>query len=285
MTSPVPGEITVVKCGGGPSLEREEICHDLASAPRGRVLLVHGGAADLDRLAGRLGVPQRRLSTPNGTSSRYTDAATLEVLLLALAGQVKPALVAMLARCGARPVGLSGMDAHLMRAERPTAHRAVLDGRVRVVRDDHSGRIRSVDPSILLTLLGAGCLPVVSPPALDGSGRPVNVDADRAAAAVAGALSATRPVRLVLLTAAPGVLRDASDEGSLLPSVRVPDGPVGGSAVGGMTVKLLAARDALRAGVRSVVIADGRVAGPLRAAIAGAGTTVELDEGSEAQDV
>ncbi len=285
MRRPVPDEITVVKCGGGPSLDREEICRDLASAPGGRVVLVHGGAADLDQLAARLGVPQRRLTTPSGTASRYTDPATLEVLLMALAGKVKPALVAMLARSGARPVGLCGMDAHLLRAERAAPHRAVLDGRSRVVRDDHSGRIRAVDPTILLSLLDAGCLPVVSPPALDGSGRPVNVDADRAAAAIAGALSAVRPVRLVLLTAAPGVLRDPSDEGSLLRSVTVPDGPVGGSAVGGMTVKLQAARDALKAGVRTVMIADGRVPGPVRGAIAGAGTTVVLDEGSEGRDV
>ncbi|CAL9628363.1 [LysW]-aminoadipate kinase [Streptomyces sp. enrichment culture] len=267
-------EITVVKCGGGLTDAHEEICRDLAGLPAGRAVLVHGGAAEVDRLAERLGVPQRRLTTPSGSSSRYTDPATLELLLMTLVGKVKPALVAALARHGARPVGLTGMDAALVRAERSAAHRAVLDGRTVVVRDDHSGRIRGTDAALLLTLLEAGCLPVVSPPALGAEG-PVNVDADRLAAALAGALARTRPVRLVLLTSAPGVLRDPADEGSLVRAVDLSDGPVAEAAVrGGMTAKLQAARKALDAGTGTVVIADGRVAAPVSAALDGAGTTV-----------
>ncbi|MCX4820775.1 [LysW]-aminoadipate kinase [Streptomyces sp. NBC_01142] len=269
-------EITVVKCGGGLSLDHEAICRDLAALPAGRAVLVHGGAAELDLLAGRLGVPQRRLTTPSGSSSRYTDPATLEVLLMALAGKVKPALVASLARHGARPVGLTGMDARLVTAKRTATHRAVLSGRKVVIRDDHSGRIRTVDPSLLVTLLDAGCLPAVSPPAIGEDGEAVNVDADRAAAAIAGALARSRPVRLVLLTAAPGVLRDPADESSLMPEITVSEEPSGDAAImGGMTAKLQAAHDALVAGVGTVVIADGRVAHPVRDALAGAGTTVK----------
>ncbi|MGF0173648.1 [LysW]-aminoadipate kinase [Streptomyces sp. Marseille-Q5077] len=269
-------EITVVKCGGGLSHAQEAICRDLARLPVGRTVLVHGGAVDLDRLADRLGVPQRRLTTPSGSSSRYTDPATLEVLLMALVGKIKPALVAALARHGARPVGLTGMDAGLVTAKRTAAHRAVLDGRTVVVRDDHSGRIRDVDPAVLVTLLEAGCLPVVSPPALGADGA-VNVDADRLAAAIAGALAGTRPVRLVLLTAAPGVLRDPADESSLIPHFELSDEPVTEAAVhGGMTAKLQAARSALDAGVGTVVIADGRVPDPVSAALDGAGTTVRF---------
>jgi acetylglutamate/LysW-gamma-L-alpha-aminoadipate kinase len=267
-------EVTVVKCGGGLALDHNAICHDLATAEPGRTVLVHGGAAELDLLAGRLGVPQRRLHTPRGTSSRYTDPATLEVLLLALAGKVKPALVAALAAHGARPVGLTGMDARLVLARRTAAHRAVLDGRTMMIRDDHSGRIRAVDPSLLITLLDAGCLPVLSPPALGEDGGPVNVDADRVAAAVAAALAATRPVRLILLTAAPGVLRDPADEASLSTEVVLGADWLDGSAVGGMAVKLQAAGNALDAGVAEVIIADGRVPHPVRAALAGSGTTV-----------
>ncbi|WP_369269309.1 [LysW]-aminoadipate kinase [Streptomyces sp. R11] len=269
-------EITVVKCGGGLSHAQDDICRDLARLPVGRTVLVHGGAVELDRLADRLGVPQRRLTTPSGSSSRYTDPATLEVLLMALVGKIKPALVAALARHGARPVGLTGMDARLVTAKRTAAHRAVLDGRTVVVRDDHSGRIRDVDPTVLVTLLEAGCLPVVSPPALGAEGA-VNVDADRLAAAIAGALADTRPVRLVLLTTAPGVLRDPADESSLVPEIELSDDPVTEAAVhGGMTAKLQAARAALDAGVGTVVIADGRVPDPVSAALDGAGTRVRF---------
>lgn len=269
-------EITVVKCGGGLSHAHEDICRDMARLPAGHTVLVHGGAVELDRLADRLGVPQRRLTTPSGSSSRYTDPATLEVLLMALVGKVKPALVAALARHGARPVGLTGMDARLVTAKRTAAHRAVLGGRTVVVRDDHTGRISDVDPTVLLTLLEAGCLPVVSPPALGADGA-VNVDADRVAAAIAGALARTRPVRLVLLTTAPGVLRDPADESSLVPAIELSDEPVTDAAVhGGMTAKLQAAREALDAGVGTVVIADGRAPDPVRAALDGAGTTVSF---------
>ncbi|WP_197287654.1 amino acid kinase family protein [Streptomyces apocyni] len=329
-------EITVVKCGGGLSAYRETICQDLAAAAaEGPVVLVHGGAAQLDELAAQLGVAQRRISTPSGSSSRYTDPATLDVLLMAMAGRVKPALVAALSRHGARPVGLTGMDAGVVTARRVGAHKAVLDGRTRMIRDDHSGRIHAVDPGPLRLLLDAGLLPVLSPPALGADGEPVNVDADRIAAAVAGALgrvrkvppaprrlartlaapgddpstsstradarhaesthptpqgppsgrttglcghdlAGQRAVRLVLLTSAPGVLRDPEDPGSLLPHLMVSRDSLGeADSRGGMTAKLQAARQALDDGVAEVVVADGRLAHPLREALAGAGTRIE----------
>jgi acetylglutamate/LysW-gamma-L-alpha-aminoadipate kinase len=268
--------VTVVKCGGSPLIDRAALCKDIAAlaAAGHRVVLVHGGAAEVDRLAQRLGVPQRRLTTPSGSSSRYTDPATLEVLQLALAGKVKPELVAALNRDGARAVGLTGMDGAVLTAKRTAAHRAVLDGRRVMIRDDHNGRIRKVDPALLELLLDGGCTPVLSPPALAEDGTPVNVDADRTATAVAIALRATR---LVLLTGAPGVLADHRDESSLLPEFAVaPAGPVGDAAVGGMTAKLQAARDALLGGVTDVVVADGRVDGPLSAALAGGGTRISI---------
>ncbi|TXS22018.1 [LysW]-aminoadipate kinase [Streptomyces sp. ms191] len=266
--------VTVVKCGGSPEIDREAMCADIAALAAGghRVVLVHGGAAEVDRLADRLGVPQRRLTTPSGSSSRYTDPATLEVLQLALAGKVKPALVAALGRGGARAVGLTGLDGRTVTARRTAAHRAVLDGRKVMIRDDHNGRISRIDPALLRLLLDDGIVPVLSPPALAEDGAAVNVDADRTAAAVAVALGAAR---LVLLTGAPGVLADHRDESSLLPGYEVPaEGPVGDAAVGGMKAKLQAARDALLGGVAEVLVADGRTGRPVSAAIEGAGTTV-----------
>ena len=268
--------VTVVKIGGEIAVDAAAVCADVAAlAAAGRsVVLVHGGAAELDRLAARLGVPQRRLTTPKGSSSRYTDPATLEVLMLALAGKVKPALLVELAGCGASAVGLTGLDGGLLRARRTAVHRAVLDGRTKMIHDDHNGTIQLTDPTVLRVLLAAGIVPVVSPPALGLDGRPVNVDADRVAAAVADALGAAE---LVYLTGAPGLLRDPADETTVRESVELPaTGRMPAEAVGGMAAKLMAARDALVAGVRSVRIADGRGTGPLRAALAGAGTTVRL---------
>ncbi|MGH8934439.1 MAG: [LysW]-aminoadipate kinase [Egibacteraceae bacterium] len=274
--------VTVVKCGSG-GVSVELVCADVAALrAQGRaVVLVHGGADDIDLLAGRLGVEQRRLVGPSGVSSRYTDAATLEVLTLALAGRAKPRLLTLLARRGVTAIGLTGLDARLLRAVRKPAVRAVIDGRTVVVRDDHSGRITRVNVGLLHMLLAAGLVPVVSPPAITEEGHLVNVDADRVAAAIAGAVGADH---LVLLTDAPGVLADPSDERTLLPRLALKrDGRPGVfafsgiAAHGGMGLKLVAGHEALAAGVRMVTVADGRRPRSIQAALEGGGTVVELD--------
>jgi acetylglutamate/LysW-gamma-L-alpha-aminoadipate kinase len=269
--------LIVVKCGGNPAVDAAGICADIARLVHGgehSVLLVHGGSGEIGRLAGRLGVPQGTLVAPDRVSARYTNRDTLEVVVLALAGSVKPRLVAELSRHGVPAVGLTGLDGGLLRARRKAAVRAVVDGRTVVIRDNHSGRIIAVAPELPVTLLRAGHVPVVSPPAIDETGQPVNVDADRAAAALAVALGADQ---LLLLTGAPGVLADPGDPVSVRPVVRVtPSGGLGPdpSVTGGMAIKLLAAGEALAGGVATVRIADGRTGAPVRRALAGGGTTV-----------
>jgi acetylglutamate/LysW-gamma-L-alpha-aminoadipate kinase len=239
-----------------------------------KVVLAHGGSAEIERLARRLDVAQRRLVAPDGVTTRYTDAATLEVVMLALA-RVKTRLVTTLGTEGAPAIGLTGLDGGLLLARRKRAHRALLEGRLVVVRDNHSGRVVGVNAQLLRTLLGEGLVPVVSPPALAEDGAPVNVDADRAAAAVAAATGATT---LVLLTGAPGVLTDATDEATVLDLCRIPgSGRPPEWALGGMALKLVAAREALEGGVPEVVVADGRSERPVLAALDGAGTRVALE--------
>jgi len=266
--------LTVVKCGGNPAVDAAGICADVAGLVRdGRsVLLVHGGSAQIARLSGKLGVPQRTLVSPDNVTTRYTDPATLEVVILALAGAVKPKIVAELSRLGVPAVGLTGMDGGMLHARRKSAIRSVVDGRVTLVRDNLSGRLGEVRTELAEGLLRSGFVPVVSPPAIDEHGHPVNVDADRVAAALAGALGADQ---LVLLTGAPGVLADPADDTSLLSTYELPTtGAPGRFAGGGMALKLVAAREALTGGVASVRIADGRVPDPVSRALAGSGTTV-----------
>jgi acetylglutamate/LysW-gamma-L-alpha-aminoadipate kinase len=276
-------ETIVVKCGGARGVAEGQVCADVAALLRDghRVVLAHGGSADIERLAARLGVPQRRLVAPDGVVARYTDDATLEVLTLALAGAVKPRLVELLAREGVAAVGLTGLDGGLLLARRKAAQRALVDGRLVVVRDSHAGSLVGVNAQLLHALLGAGFLPVVSPPALADDGGAVNVDADRAAAAVAVALRAST---LVLLTRAPGVLRDPADESSALGTCTLPpSGSPPAWAEGGMALKLVAAREALLEGVREVVVADGAGERPVLAALGGGGTRIELErEGAAA---
>lgn len=259
---------TVIKCGG--ALDPVPVCADLARLATPCVL-VHGGAPQIARLAAEMGVAERTLVSPTGLVSRYTDAAMLDVVTLALTGRAKPRLLTALSAHGVRAIGLTGLDAGLLRARRKGARRTVDGGRTLIVRDDHSGRLTEVAGDVLRALLDAGFTPVVSPPAAGEDGRPLNVDADRAAAAIAAALSADR---LVLLTAAPGVLADAREETSVLARCQLTrDGPIPHAATGGMHRKLIAAREALLGGVGEVLIADGRIPRPLTEP---SGTTVEI---------
>jgi [amino group carrier protein]-L-2-aminoadipate 6-kinase len=264
----------VVKCGGASGVDAGAVCADVAELVRAgeTVVLVHGGSAEADALGRRLGVPPRFLTSPSGVRSRHTDPATLDVLTMALTGRVGPALVATLLSHGIRAVGLSGVDGGLLRARRKPAVKAVEAGRTRLVRDDLTGTLVSVATDLLHALLDAGCVPVVSPPAFDPEHGPVNVDADRVAAAVAAALGADD---LVILSNVPGLLRDPADPASVVPAI--PAGRLDELlplAAGRMKLKLIAAGEALAGGVGRVRIGDGRIRSPVRRALDGHGTLV-----------
>lgn len=258
----------VVKVGGAAGNAAGPVLADLAS--RDDYVLVHGGSGEIDRIGAALGRPAEYYTSPSGVVSRRSDAAHLEVVVLALAGQVQTELVAGLARRGVRAIGLSGVDAGLVLARRKTGARAVIDGRVVHLADDLSGTVERVDGALLRSMLGGGLVPVVGPPALAASGEVVNVDADAVAAAVAGSVGASE---LLLLTNVRGLLRDPDDPSTLIERAR-PDEIDGLLAVaaGRMRKKLLAARDALRAGVPRVVIAPSKVDAPVERALAGGGT-------------
>jgi acetylglutamate/LysW-gamma-L-alpha-aminoadipate kinase len=262
----------VVKLGGSLDGDMAAACADVRTlvADGAEVVVVHGGGAAADRLGTELGRPPRHLTGRGGRRSRYTDAAALDVLRLGILGRVKPDLVVALTNLGVRAVGLSGVDGGLVTAVRNKPARATVDGVEVVVRDDLSGRISAVDPALLVTLLGGGFTPVVSPPALGTGGETLNVDADRFAAALAVALSADW---LVMLSDVPGLLADRHDPASVIREVRT--GALDehlAVADGRMKVKVRAAAEAYRDGVRHVVLADGRVDSPVLTACAGAGT-------------
>ncbi|WP_245654351.1 [LysW]-aminoadipate kinase [Streptomyces violens] len=271
-----PDGVIVVKIGGGADPEQvlDEVA-ELAAAGRPAVL-VHGGGDPADELAGQLGVAHRVIKSPDGTHSRRTDEAMLDVLTLALLGRVKPRLVSGLRARGARAVGLSGADGALLTATRKPAIRSVQDGRTVLIRDDRSGRIEHVDPTLVQAVLARGEVPVVSPPASDAEGNLLNVDADEVAARLAVALEASA---LVLLTGVPGVLADPADPVSRIPEVG-PHHLEEGAVRGRMRHKVRAGLRASRS-VERVAIASAHRHRPIRQAMAGAGSWVREGERDE----
>ncbi len=265
--------LSVIKLGGGAGVDRAAATRDIAEllADGSRAVVFHGCSEAADRLGDVMGVPSRYVTSTAGVRSRYTDAAALRIFTLA-AVQVNAELVIALQRLGVRAIGLTGADGGLLRGPRKDILRVVEQGRQRVLRDDYTGRVERVNADLLRMLLDAGYTPVIAPLAFAYSGDVVNVDGDRAAAAVASALGAHT---LVVLSNVPGLLADIHDERSLVRTLCADDLAAYETRVtGGMRRKLMAASEALRGGVRRVVLADGRGAHPLRAALAEQGTVI-----------
>lgn len=257
----------VLKLGGGAGVTHDAALADLAARiARGeRWILVHGASDAANRLAETEGYPARTLITPGGHSSRYTDARTLAIFCAAAAA-VNETLTRTLTALGAAAVGL---PEGILQAERKTAIRALVNGRQVIVRDDYSGSISGVDAARLSALLAEGFTPVIAPIAAGGELGSLNVDGDRAAAAIAAALGAET---LIILSNVPGLLRDIADPGSLIASFSRAELPrYEGFAAGRMKKKLLAAQEA---GSARVILADSRIDQPLTAALAGGGTHI-----------
>jgi len=260
----------VVKVGGAEGNDIDNVLLDLA--PRRDYVLVHGGSNEVDRLAEALGRPTRWITSPSGVVSRYTDRQTMEVFTMALAGKMNTAIVARLQALGAPAVGLSGVDGGLILGRRKEAVRAVDNGRVLLVRDDHSGTVEQVNAGLIRTLFDAGYVPVISPPGVTPRGELINADADRIAAMVAVSMHAET---LVLFTNVPGLLREPSDPASLIPEVpRDQLAHFMNFAYGRMKKKLIAAKEALEGGVARVVIASSQASDPVERALEGMGTVI-----------
>lgn len=261
-------DLLVVKLGGGEGLDLAAASDDLSViAGRRPLVVVHGVSAMMNQLCLENGVEVQSLQSPSGHSSRYTPPAVRELYVRA-SEAANEMLLSAFGERGMSAVGFVGENITL-RGRRKTAIRAVVNGRARVIRDDYSGAIIGVDGQLLRRTLERSHTPVLPPMAISSDG-PLNVDGDRAAAAVAGALKAET---LVILSNVAGLYRHFPDETSLLDHVALAqiDGALDW-AQGRMKRKVLAAREALSQGVERVIIADGRVPNPVSRALDGAGT-------------
>lgn len=264
----------VVKIGGARAVDPAGAISDIArlTADDEPVVVVHGGSTAVDDMLERLDIEPTYVETPGGVTGRFTDEETMEVFTMVMAGKLNTELVATLRAAGVDALGLSGVDGGLLTGPRKSAVRVLEDGKKKIKRGDHSGKITDVNGELLETLLADGFTPVTGPPMVADDGVPVNADADRAAAAVAGTLGA----RLVVLTDVEGVYADPDDPSTLLERVETPDelDDLKTAAEGFMTKKVMAATEALDGGAAEVIVADANAEDPILAALEGSGTHV-----------
>lgn len=267
-------EIHVVKIGGTSGVDVQLICEELAALiqQKKHFVVVHGGSFDANQLGEQLNTPAQFITSPSGFTSRYTDKKTLEIFAMAVKGKVNVKIVAALQKLGVNAFGLSGLDGRLIEAERKKSIQSVVNGKRKLIRDDYSGKITNVNPQTLVWLLSQGVLPVIAPLAVSEEGDPLNVDADRAAAELAGALNAKY---LFLFTAVKGLMRKFPDETTWIPELKLNEIDQGiAFAEGRMKKKVLGAKEALAGGVGMVAIGDGRVPNPIQNALDGNATWI-----------
>ncbi len=240
-------KIVVIKYGGNAMINEElkdAVMGDIAllSQIGIKVVLVHGGGPEITDMLGKIG---KKSEFVDGL--RVTDKETADVVQMVLAGKVNKSLVALLGRLGCKAIGLCGADNHLITAE-------VKDERLGFV-----GEITDINAEPITDLLNMGYVPVISTTGCDNDGNVYNINADTAAAKIAGILGAES---FISMTDIAGLLRDKDDASTLIPKVYVSEIPQlinEGIISGGMIPKIECCREAIRRGVKKVFIIDGRV--------------------------
>jgi acetylglutamate kinase len=215
-------------------------------------VVVHGGGPQIGEMLNRLGIKSQFAA-----GLRVTDAATIEIVEMVLAGGINKQIVGFINEAGGKAVGLCGKDGGMVKARKIS--RGIVDpgSRIEQIVDlGYVGEPAQVDTTVLDQLLGRELIPVLAPVCAGETGGTYNVNADTFAGAIAGALKAKR---LLLLTDVPGVLDKSK---SLISQMSVADVRrliADGTISGGMIPKVETCIYALEAGVEGVVILDGKV--------------------------
>ncbi|MGI6279804.1 MAG: acetylglutamate kinase [Acutalibacteraceae bacterium] len=241
------GKIIVVKYGGNAMINedlKQQVMEDivLLRLVGVRVVLVHGGGPEITEMLDKIGKESEFVD-----GLRVTDKETAEIVQMVLAGKINKCLVNLLGTKGGKAMGISGIDARMIEAE-------VKDEKLGFV-----GRITRVNVEPIIDLLEHGYIPVVSTVGCDSKGNIYNVNADTAAAYIAGALQAER---LISMTDIAGILRDKNDPTSLIPCIDTKEAVQlfnDGTISGGMIPKVECCLEAIARGVKKVIIMDGRV--------------------------
>lgn len=240
-------KIVVIKYGGNAMLNDElktAVMGDilLLSLIGIKVVLVHGGGPEISDMLGKVGAKTEFID-----GLRVTDKESIDIVQMVLAGKINKNLVNLIHTMGGKAIGLCGIDGHMINA---TKHDEV---------HGFVGDVSEIDPTPILDVLDKGYIPVIATVGCDEEGNVYNINADTAAAKIAGVLKATS---LISMTDIRGLLRDKDDDSTLIPVVKaseVPELVAEGVISGGMIPKIDCCIESIRQGVDKVFILDGRV--------------------------
>lgn len=242
-------KIVVIKYGGN-AMENEQLKQNvmedvvLLSEVGVKMVLVHGGGPDINQTLHMVGKESKFV---NGL--RYTDKETMDIVQMVLAGKTNKNLVNMISKLHAKAVGISGMDGHIIEAQKMVSENDL----------GYVGQIVKIHTELIFKLIDDGYIPVVASVGTDCQGNIYNVNADLAASAIAGALNAEN---MIFVSNVPGVLKNPEDEDSIMTNIHISDVPKleeDGIITGGMIPKVECCVDCVRQGVKKTVIIDGRV--------------------------
>lgn len=241
------GRIVVVKYGGNAMVNpdlKQQVMDDvvLLWLIGVKVVLVHGGGPEISSMMDRLG---KKPEFVDGL--RVTDKETVDIVQMVLAGKVNKTLVTMLEKRGGKAIGLCGMDGNLIEAKMKNEKLGFV------------GDVTKINIAPVCDILEKGYIPVISTLGCDAEGNAYNINADTAAAHIAGALGSER---FILMTDIAGILRDKDDPSTLIPEISIPEArklKEEGIISSGMIPKVQCCVTAIEAGVKNVVIMDGRV--------------------------
>ncbi len=207
-----------------------------------RPVVVHGGGPEITRIMEKMGKTSEFIG-----GKRVTDDETMDIVEMVLSGKINKEIVALINHHGGQAVGLSGTDGTMIEAKKLHEDMGLV------------GEVQAINPQVIRTLDEAGFIPVIAPVGIGEDSKKYNINADTSAAAIAVALKADK---FIFLTDTPGILRDPEDADSLISTIHIDeiDGLIKDGVVGGgMIPKLIAAREAVIAGVSKVHIIDGRL--------------------------
>lgn len=241
------GKVLVVKYGGNAMINgelKDSVMRDmvLLNLIGVKVVLVHGGGPEITEMLAKVGK-----ETLFVDGLRVTDEETAQIVLMVLAGKINKGLVNLIEQKGGKAIGLSGVDGHMIEAEKKNEKLGFV------------GNITNVNPEIICDALEKGYIPIISTVGCDKEGNIYNINADTAAAKIAGALGAES---LISMTDISGILKDKNDPSSLISSLSIKEAEAlmaDGTIKDGMIPKTQCCIDAINWGVKKVFIIDGRV--------------------------